>query len=55
VKVFNKTVKKYLPSSMDKLTLDWENLLPALMLFSNTSYPTLTHPTIVTTSFELLF
>jgi hypothetical protein len=51
VEVFNKTVKKYLASFVDDTTLDWENVLPALMLFYNTSY----HSTIATTPFELLF
>jgi hypothetical protein len=51
VEVFNKTVKKYLASFVDNITLDWENFLPALMLSYNTSY----HSTIATTPFELLF
>jgi hypothetical protein len=51
VKVFSKTVKKYLASFVDDTTLDWENFLPALILSYNTSY----HSTIATTPFELLF
>jgi hypothetical protein len=51
VKVFNKTVKKYLASFVDDTTLDWENFLPALMLSYNTSY----HSTIAMTPFKLLF
>jgi hypothetical protein len=51
VKVFNKTVKKYLASFVDDTTLDWENFLPALMLSYKTSY----HSTIAMTPFKLLF
>jgi len=51
VEVFNKTIKKYLASFDDNITLDWENFLPALMPSYNTSY----HSTIATTPFELLF
>ncbi len=51
VEVFNKTVKKYLASFIDHMMLDWENILPALMLLYITSY----HSTIVTTPFELVF
>jgi transposase InsO family protein len=51
VEVFNKTVKKYLASFVDKMALNWETFLPALALSYNTSY----HLTIATTSFELLF
>jgi hypothetical protein len=51
VEVFNRTVKTYLASFVDDTTLDWENFLPALMLFYNTSY----HSTIATTLLELLF
>ena len=51
VEVFNKTVKKYLASYVDKTTLNWNDFLPALMLAYNTSY----HSTIATTPFELLF
>jgi hypothetical protein len=51
VDVFNKTVKKYLASFISDTMLDWENLLPALMLSYNTSY----HSTIATTPFGLLF
>jgi hypothetical protein len=51
VEVFNKTVKKYLVSYVDKSTLNWNDFLPALMLAYNTSY----HSTIATTPFELLF
>jgi hypothetical protein len=51
VEVFNKTVKKYLASFINNSTLDWENLLPALMLAHNTIY----HSTIANTPFELLF
>jgi hypothetical protein len=45
--VFNKTVKKYLASVVDDTRLDWENLLPALMLSYNASY----HSTIATMRF----
>jgi hypothetical protein len=38
VKVFNKTIKKYLASLINETTVDRENLLPALMLAYNTSY-----------------
>jgi hypothetical protein len=51
VEVFNKTVKKYLASYVDKTTLNWQDFLPALMLAYNTSYPS----TIATTPFEFLF
>jgi hypothetical protein len=51
VEVFNKAIKKYLAYFVDDTTLDWENLLPALMLSYNRSY----HSTIATTLFELLF
>jgi hypothetical protein len=51
VEVFNKTVKKYLASYVDKTTLKRDKFLPALMLAYNTSY----HSTIATTPFELLF
>jgi len=51
VKVFNKTVKKYLASYVDETTVNWDEFLPALMLAYNTSY----HSTIATTPFELLF
>jgi hypothetical protein len=51
VEVFNKTVKKYLASYVDKSTLNWQDFLPALMPAYNTSY----HSTIATTPFELLF
>ncbi len=51
VKVFNKTVKKYLASFVDNTALNWETFLPALALSYNTSY----HSTIATTPFELLF
>ncbi len=51
VEVFNKTVKKYLASYVDEMTLNWDEFLPALMLAYNTSY----HSTIATTPFELLF
>jgi hypothetical protein len=46
VQFFNKTVKKYLASSVGETTLDWENLL-----VYNTSY----HSTIAMMPFELLF
>jgi hypothetical protein len=49
--VFNKTVKKYLASFVDKTALNWETLLPALSLSYNTGY----HSTIPTMPFELLF
>jgi hypothetical protein len=51
VKVFNKTVKKYLASYVDESTLNWNNFLPAFMLAYNMSY----HSTIAMTPFELLF
>jgi transposase InsO family protein len=51
VEVFNKTVKKYLASYVDKTTLNWDEFLPPLMLAYNISY----HSTIATTPFELLF
>jgi transposase InsO family protein len=51
VEVFNKTVKKYLASYVDKTTLNWDEFLPALMLAYNTS----NHSTIATSPFELLF
>ncbi len=51
VEVFNKTVKKYLASFVDDMTLDWENFLPALMLSYNMSY----HSIIATTPLKLLF
>ncbi len=51
VEVFNKMVKKYLASYVDKTTLNWDEFVPALMLAYNTSY----HSTIATTPFELLF
>ncbi len=51
VRVFNKTVKKYLASFVDKTALNWETFLPALALSYNTSY----HSTIATKPFELLF
>jgi hypothetical protein len=51
VDVFTKTEKKYLESFIDETTLDWENLLLALMLAHNTSYQS----TIATMPFELLF
>jgi transposase InsO family protein len=51
VEVFNKTVKKYPASYVDKTMLNWQDFLPALMLAYNTSY----HSTIATTPFELLF
>jgi hypothetical protein len=51
VGVFNKTIKKYLPSFVYDTTLNWENSLLALMLSYNTSY----HSTIITKPFELLF
>ncbi len=51
VEVFNKTVKKFLQSFVDDMTLNWETFLPALAISYNTSY----HSTISTTPFELLF
>jgi hypothetical protein len=51
VEVFNKTVNKYLASSIDETTLNWQDFPPALMLAYNTSY----HSSIATTPFELLF
>ena len=51
VKVFNKTLKKYLASYVDDMGLNWETFLPALLLSFNTSY----HSNITTTPFELLF
>jgi hypothetical protein len=51
VKVFNKTVKKFLQSFIDDTTLNWETFLPALAISYNTRY----HSTIATTLFELLF
>jgi hypothetical protein len=51
VEVFNKTVKKYLASYVDKSTLNWQDFLLALTLAYNTSY----HSTIATTPFEVLF
>jgi len=51
VELFNKTVKKYLASFVNATTLNWEELLPALMLAYNTGY----HSTIATTPFKLLF
>ncbi len=50
VKVFNKTVKKYLASYVDETALNWE-FLPALALSYNTSY----HSTIAMMPFKLLF
>ena len=44
VKVFNKTVAKYLASFVNESTLDWEVYIPAFMLSYNTSY----HSTIMT-------
>jgi hypothetical protein len=49
--VFNKTMAKYLASFVHESTLDWEQYLPALQFFYNTSY----HSTISTTPFELLY
>jgi transposase InsO family protein len=51
VEVFNKTVKKFLQSFVDDITLKWETFLPALAIGYNTSY----HSTISTMPFELLF
>ena len=51
VKVFNKTVAKYLASFVDNTTLDGEQNLSVLMLSYNTSY----HSTIMTTPFELSY
>jgi hypothetical protein len=51
VKVFNKTVKKYLPSFVDDTALNWGTFLPALALSYNTRY----HSMIATMPFELLF
>jgi hypothetical protein len=51
VEVFNKTVKKYLASFVDKTALNWETFLPALALSYNTSY----HSTMATIPFKLLF
>jgi hypothetical protein len=49
VDVFNKTIKKYLASFMDKTILHWENFLLALMLSYNF------HSTITTMLFQLYF
>jgi hypothetical protein len=49
--VYNKTMAKYLPSFVDSSTLDWEQYLPALQFFYNTSY----HSMIATTPYELLY
>ncbi len=51
VEVFNKTVKKYLASFVDDMTLNWETFLPAQALSYNNSY----HSTVAMTPFELLF
>jgi hypothetical protein len=51
VKVFNKTVKKFLHSFVNDTTLNWEIFLSALTLSYNTSY----HSMISTMLFELLF
>jgi hypothetical protein len=51
VRVFNKTVKKYLASFINDTAVNWEVFLPALTFSYNTSY----HSTITTTPFELLF
>jgi len=51
VEVFNKMVKKYLGSYVDKSTLNWDEWLPAIMLAYNISY----YSTIAKTPFELLF
>jgi hypothetical protein len=37
VEVFNKTVKKFLQSFVDDITLKWETFLPALEISYNTS------------------
>jgi hypothetical protein len=50
VEVFNKTLKKFLPSFVNNTTLKWETFLPALALSYNKSH----HSTIQTTPFELI-
>jgi len=51
VKVFYKTVKKYLVSFVNNTALNWETLLLVLSLSYSTSY----NSTITTTPFKLLF
>jgi hypothetical protein len=50
VEVFNKNLKKSLPSFVNNTTLKWETFLPALALSYNKSH----HSTIQTKPFELL-
>jgi hypothetical protein len=38
VEAFNNTIKRYSASFVDDTTLDWDNFLPALMLYYNINY-----------------
>jgi hypothetical protein len=51
VDIFNKMAKKFLQSFINDTRLNWENILPTLMLCYNTSY----HLMIATMLFKLLF